>query len=453
LIAWGLFWVLVALSIRCFWWGLQKPDRLYQFPTLFGAAWLFYMVPQAFGALNNPSKFPPQVLHDGGIELALLMSIICVQAGWLGYHSGAWKRRGLWPSPKRRVYSHRRLFHAAVLLYVVGLYFQYKLAALTGGFVAQFTGGGHYGLVWSGLPVRYVFFGQLIYPGLLFALLSFLHRPSAVRGITVAFFSIYPLLTVIFLGRRSTLVFIILVILLSLYFMRRWTPPRWTAIGGGVFVFVAIVIMPQYRTITQYGIDMEQIREIQVRSEVADVFSGTGYAEFDSFIVRAAAVQQDLTFGLGGSFYNAVVSMLVPRQIVGGDVKEALMIRIGSDEDGLWKRYGWVMPYGSNPTGPANAFTEFWYFGALFYYFAAIIVRRIWEGALQKENHGMQIWYVMISILIPTAVVGSIFILPGRLITLYLFLTPMLIYASRRRRLAYRGLPTPPEQNEKFAEQ
>ena len=58
-------------------WGLWERDRIYQFPTLAGVAWLGYIVPQAIGVLNNSRSVPRRVLLDGGLELALFMSALC----------------------------------------------------------------------------------------------------------------------------------------------------------------------------------------------------------------------------------------------------------------------------------------------------------------------------------------------------------------------------------------
>lgn len=434
MIAWFLFFVLLALSLRCFGWGLLKPERLYQFPTLYGAAWLFYMIPQALGVLNNPGKFPEGVLLDGGPELALLMCIFSVQAGWSGYFSKRLHKKVALNKQKYTHYSDIRILQTGIVLYFIGFYAAYLLASLTGGFIEQFTRGGHYQLEWTGLPVRYVFFAQMIYPGLLFSCLAYLYRPNLIRAGIFFLFSLYPIATSVFLGRRSMTVYLLIIIFFSLFFMRRWTPPRPVVFAGFFAMAIFIVIAPQYRTIMQYGADMEQLREIQIQTEIEEIISGESYAEFDALVVASAAINKEKIFGLGVGFYNAIIAQLVPRQLVGEEFKNALKINLWEEKVDPVKLYSWQIPYGSNPTGVANAFSEFWFFGAFIYFFIAVAIRKLWESALFKGNFSAQIWYVMISLLIPVTVVGSLYIIPGNLLVAYCFVTPMLLYARVSRK-------------------
>jgi hypothetical protein len=436
MIAYGLFFVLVALSARCFIWGLLKPDRLYQFPTLFGAAWLFYIVPQALGAVTNPDKYPAWMASDGALELALLMCAMCVQAGWMGYHRRG-PKNGVGAAPQAAPirYSDSRLFIAAIGLYVAGMYAAYMLAELTGGFVEQFSGGGHYALEWRGLTVRYVFFTQLIYLGLAIAWPVYLYRPSLMRAIVLALFSIYPVATTIFLGRRAATAFMLLIIFVGLYLARRWIPPRPVVLAGFVLMAIYVVMAPQYRTITQYGIDMERLREVQIETSLANVISGREYAEFDALVAVVASLNRDKSFTLGTGFYNATIGQLVPRQLVGDEIKDALTIDIWGDEESATPI---DIPFGSNPTGVANAFVEFWFFGILLYYFGAMAVRRVWDAALESGNFSAQIWYLVIAPIIPISVVGSLLVIPGQLLGCYAFIAPMLRFArlSPAHRLA-----------------
>lgn len=432
MISWFLLLVFFALSLRCFAWGVKKSERLYQFPTLFGAAWLFYMVPQALGAVNNPDKFPPGVLQDGGLETSLLMCIACVQAGWSGYHSKWWFKSGGFGALKPVVFSDQRILGAGVALYAMGFYANYLLASLAGGFVKQFSAGGHYALEWSGLPVAYVFFGQFIYPGLLFVCLALFHRPTVFRGAVFLLFSLYPIATTVFLGRRSMTAYLLLIVFLSLFFIRRWAPPKSIVFAGFLAIALFVVIAPQYRTVTQYGLNLEQLKEIQVENSIDDIISGKSYVEYDALVVSSALMNAEGLYGLGTNFYNATIAQLVPRQLVGQEFKSSLTFNLWGEAASTERRYYWVTPYGSNPTGVANAFAEFWFFGALIYYFGGVVVRHLWQNALCRTNHGAQIWYVMISLLVPISVIGSLYIIPGQLLTLYFFITPMLIYARVR---------------------
>ena len=142
-------------------WGLLKKDRVFQYPTIAGVSWLVFFGVQAFASVVNVDKYPSAVLEDGGLIIALVMLCLCAAAGWLGYHR-AGKCRRSWTLPE---FSVEKIFWGGVVLYSIGFFSAYRLGQLCGGFVQQFTGGGHYGLEWAGAPVKYAFFSQLVYPG------------------------------------------------------------------------------------------------------------------------------------------------------------------------------------------------------------------------------------------------------------------------------------------------
>ena len=76
-----LLGLLILVSAGMVVWGFQRPERLYQYPTLAGATWLLCIVPQAIGTVTNPSKIPQAVLASDGLETALSMCILCAGAG------------------------------------------------------------------------------------------------------------------------------------------------------------------------------------------------------------------------------------------------------------------------------------------------------------------------------------------------------------------------------------
>jgi oligosaccharide repeat unit polymerase len=431
MIAWALLLILAGLSLGMLIWGVWSKEHFYQYPTLAGAAWFFFMVPQAVGALIGPSKFPAGVTDDSGIEIALIMCILCAGAGWLGYKSRHWQRLSRFSRPA--YYAPSRLFNAGVLLYLISFYGAYRLAGLTGGFIEQFARGGGSSLEWRGLPVMYSFFSQMMYPAILLCLLGSLRRSNIIRNMIVAIFCLYPICVTVFLGRRSQTAFLALIFLLSLFFVKKWAPPRSVCIAGGIFMAFFIVIAPQYRTIAQFGLNMEEFRQIEVHSSFDEILAGKTYVEFDALVINSAAINRFMEFGFGAGFYNSTIAQLVPRQIVGEELKESLFLPL-EDPLNASRFYGWEMPYGSNPTGPLNAFSEFWFFGALLYYVIGIISRFIWEQATQFGNVKAQVWYVIWSMLIPTSIVGCLFIIPGQLLTFYVFLAALLWYAGRKAR-------------------
>ena len=160
MLSWLLLVLLIVVALGMLVWGVMARERFYQYPTIAGAAWLFYIVPQAVGTLRHPQKLPDAVLKDNALEIALGMCVLCALMGALGYACG--KRSGTGVNQPRPEYSMDKLFLAGVVLCVIGYYGAYLLANLSGGFVAHFVRGGSYKLQWRGEPVMYVFISRLM---------------------------------------------------------------------------------------------------------------------------------------------------------------------------------------------------------------------------------------------------------------------------------------------------
>lgn len=385
--------------------GMMYRDRYYQFPTLFCATWLLYLGPQAIGAVLNKHKYPESLRADYGLELALFFCILCTIAGLAGYACGGRTKRKLF---QYRNYSYDRLFLGGIVLYAVGLWGAYELAQLSGGFIAQFTGGGFYSMEWRGAAVKYSFFSRLVYPGFLLIFLSTLYRPSRYRWIIVCLCVVYPLALTVFAGRRSMTATLAVTILLSLFFAKHWAPSRLIFTTLLVLATAGVILGPAYRSRSQYGLNMQELSQIDARGIISDTFSGERYAEFDMIVYGCAAANRSLAFECGLGFYNATIGALVPRQLVGEEFKSSLFLISKEDVGQLMVRYyNWPIPYGTNPTGPFDAFKQFWFFGCLLYFVLGYVYRHLWAAAYQKANLGAQLWYVYTVLYIPSSIVGS----------------------------------------------
>ena len=127
-----------------------------------------------------------------------------------------------------------------------------------------------------------------------------------------------PTLSVIlFLGRRSKAAELAIAILFSVFFAKRWVPPRVVFVALLVAATIGTILAPAYRTISQYGLDIQQLQEIDAPGIISDVFSGDQYCEFDMIVYGCAAVNRSLRLNYGMGFYNSTIGALVPRQLVG----------------------------------------------------------------------------------------------------------------------------------------
>ncbi len=409
-----LYVLFIAITSGMLIWALLGKDRVFQYPTIAGTSWLAFFGIQAFGAIQNPYKYPQAALDDGGLIIALGMLCLCSAAGWLGYYHAGRSKRTL----RFGELSDQRLFWGGVILYGIGFLAAYKLAQLTGGFAQQFTGGGHYSLEWAGAPIRYNFFSQLIYPALLLVLISTLRRFSRCKLLVCGLFLLYPLAIVVFLGRRGPMGMLAGIILMSLYFTKRIRIPRILCAILPIAAFLVIYYGPAYRSTSQYGLNYDEIANSVSQVDLDAVLKGQKYAEFDVMVVWGAAANRSMAFGYGADFYNNLVSFYVPRQLVGEKIKQSLMIGGFSDKAkaAVARVYNWGPDYGSFLTGPYTAFSQFWFFGCLLYYVFGYVFRLLWQGAYERGNLAAQIWYISCIVMIPNSIMSSIMAIPAQLV-------------------------------------
>jgi hypothetical protein len=428
-----LLLLLVGISVAMVAWGLLRRDRILQYPTLAGATWLLYIVPQALGVLRNPESVPGMALENGGLELALGMSVLCALMSWLGYTHQWGRKRGNPPRIAR--YSGRRTLQAGLALLAVGLLGFQKLVSLTGGWVSFFSTEGSYTLEWRGLPVAYVFFAGALFPALYLLLVSALAGRNPVAWVAAAVGALPLVATAVFLGRRSQTVFLILIVLLALLFVRGWAPPRSVAVGGMLAVAVAVIAAGEYRKHSQIGGDWGEIRYLDPQGMVRSVIRGEEYSEFQFAVVQAAATDRFKEFGMGRGFYNALVANWVPRLLVGDAAKESLFIQAPDYGLQTYAAYQWSPRYGSNPTGINNAFCEFWFFGGFLFFGIGAGFRYLWERAYVTRDLGATLLYACLSPLSMTTIVGNLNGLPSDVLYVLIFTLPAILFARSPQRV------------------
>ena len=420
-----LFYTLCLVCLAGFIEALRSKEGIFQFPFLFAASFLFSLIPQTVSFVFFSERLPPAVAEDYGVELALLMCILCFLAGWLGY------RRPLVQSSTVRkplpVLSHEKMFYAGVALYAIAFYGMWSLAQLAGGFKTQFMGGGHYALTWSGAPVIYAYLIKLMYPALMLCVLSAMHRGSLYKWSIIALFLLYPLATTVFLGRRSGTFYLAVTVAMCLWFQKRVAVPRLLAVAGCLLVGALIILMPEYRgNVNKTGNVRESVESVEVREAINNYLRGERGEGFENFVLGAGARLHSGSFSFGLGFWNALIEDLVPAQLVGADLKKLIMpTGAASDAELFPERYGTSPERGSVDTGPYSVYSQFFLFGCVFYYFMARAYRRLWWHAEEKGNLQAQIWYTATVILIPVSVINSCMVASAALVYSALFLVPI----------------------------
>lgn len=403
----ALFCLLAGLSGFTVLRGLRHKEGVFQFPVLFAGAFAFSIVPQLVNHVFYPGRLPEKVYRDHGVEYGILMCILCLLCGIAGYS----KRPINAPRRPRWVPNVRadKLFWAGLILCGIGFCGAAKLTGLAGGWQARFTEGGHYAMAWSGAPVLWTYVAKLLPFGLVLCLNSALIRGNVLKWSFVVLVMLYPLATIVFLGRRSTLAGFVAILAVSLWFRHRWAPPRLLSIGAMVLAGVLVVLLPQYRTYANRTGDVRAaIAQVDATDTIEAYLHGERQEGADNLIIGIPAQLAYPSYGFGSGLWNGAVAYLVPGQIVGYDLKEALVLPLGATPD-LFSRYCGVSPeFDSFSTGPYSVFAEFSFLGCLVYYLVGRSYRLLWHLASERRHLGVQVLYVSLAIFAPMSVINSI---------------------------------------------
>lgn len=391
-----LLCILLITSIGVLAWSFIRPPRFLQYPAIASLGFLLFILPQAVGSyLENRSQIAALGAIPGFNE-TLLMAILSLGAivfgnkiNLLSYPERGMKQLHI---PPIRLY---RLFGAGIIYFFIAITGFFNLVDLTGGVIAYYSVEGSYGLEWSGLPVVYNFFLKLIFPAFFILYFCSLRMPkNKFFWLFTLLAALIPLADIVFLGRRTHTTYFVLLIILANYFARGRIFKRRQAILLGVLGFLIITSMTEYRRYSQIGGDAEKILQINVLKNIRD----QGAPEFDVGRKIIYAYDQNMEFEYGALFYNKMIKDYVPTAIFSRDFKENLFLKTTDVNELTLKTSGWLrssVQYIA-PTGIAELFQQFWYFGAFIYFFVALFFGRIWHKA-QSGDLSAIVFYAALS--------------------------------------------------------
>lgn len=422
--------VLILIYFLIIIWGLLKRERIYQYPFLVSMFSLVFLGPQIIALLNNPGEFVP----DSAISRVLLMGCFCAIASWLGYLIPIPKK---WLSKAPIKLNQNRLQSIATFYVIVGIIFNFLLFYLPNGNSIGITGQS------SGIVTIYIFAMRgFLYVGFPIILMKALVKNTPLNFFLIAFSLCVPFYHAIFLGRRSSAFLLIISIGLSLYFVRRMLPWRSLAIGGIVFALIMNLNIKDYRNILVSG-DWKQINNIDYIENANDFL-----AHGKTLELRNGALLTDLTaktgrLGWGSLYWDNLVFRFVPGQLIGRDFKKKFQIKNSIEGEHLFSAYGYHKPLGTTPTGIAEAFTQFDYFGAILFALSGFLCKFLYLRSLVWKTALSRVLYINIlqNSVLDTVVIGHSWFICAAF-TLIIFALPLIILCrqgSSYRNLSYLG--------------
>lgn len=417
----SLTWIFTGFVLYLLACGLfSRPERMYQFPFLAGVMTFGFLLPQLPALVND------QFLPSGAYAKTMAMGILSLAMLVLGWRMAKRPIRLLSMS-----FSERRLMWAAAGLSAFGAAFYFLLSRLPGEVSI--------GVQMTGMPVVYLFFAQLMPYGLAISLLCFVRRPSWFALAIILFDLFFYLDRILVTGKRAEAIQLFLMILLAVWFYRRMVVPRiimFVGIFAGTFLMTS---MGDYRQITRAasGFVLDDIMEIDYAANFNKTLERGGL-EMRNAVQLIDEVDRRLEFDYGKFHWNRIVFTFVPAQLVGADIKEAL--RLDTPEPS--RDYNPIT--GTTETGLVDAFSSFWYFGALKFFVLAWAMRRLWETAMAGEMLG-QLTYMLSIVPAMHAISHQTDWVVTVWLHMALFLIPVLSFCRIRNSSVY--LPMPPQRS------
>jgi len=404
---WPMTWIFILIVAWYFAAGIQRAEKMYQFPFLASVMTLGFIVPQLPALANDP------FLPSGAYVKTMLMGVLCLLMLRLGWSETAR------PFPfLNQTFSHRKLLIAAGFLSVIGAYFYFLLSRLPGEVSI--------GVQMTGMPVVYLFFARLMTYGLAIALLCFTSRPTLTAALIIGFDLILYFDRIIVTGKRAEALELVLMILLAIWFHRHWIVPRWLMVAGILIGTFAMTSMSDYRQITRAhsGVVWDQVMEIDVVGNFEETLKEGGL-EMRNAVQRIDEIDRRLEFDYGKFHWNKLVFTFVPAQLVGTSFKEGLMLNTPKPERSYQPLTG------TTETGFVDAFSSFWYFGALKFFILSYLVCRIWKAALAGGT-AAQLVYMMSIVPAMHAISHQTDWVVQVWVHMALFLVPVLAFARFR---------------------
>lgn len=362
--------------------GLAKPARFFEYPYFMAGIFAVFILPQAVSLLRFPGAANPEA-----VSAALLMTNLCLAACLVGYCIPPNRSIARFTSVRVNL---DRLFATGIVFIICGFFFNFLISRIEPDEMGSLTR-------WSGPATIYLFFAQLVYPGLSIALTIALKRGGGLPWLATVVAAWIPLQAILIAGRREQTALFVLTIALTLFYQRRWIPPRTAVFAALAFALLAIPATGTYRTAMAEQ-NFEAVREIDL------IGNFNKFLNLESILeLRNAAMIMDATastsgYEFGGGYWDELVFRFVPAQLLGTDFKEGLMFRPSEDrlEEEMEMR-GFQMAGGSTKTGIGDSFQQFGYLGFAFFLLLAVLFRTLWLTSIQPSAVFAQLLYIQTS--------------------------------------------------------
>lgn len=411
---------LLIICIILFLEGINKRQKVYQFPFFMAAIFASFIMPQAFALVNTSSE--SYSIPESAITRVLLMSCLCLTMCWVGYQlpiPQSWFRK------KPIEIDSKRLSSLIIIYIILGIFFWLLVFNSPGGMKLSGTSTGAFTIL--------IFFARLFTnTGFVLALMNFFKTSDKAYSLLIlACASIMPLYRAFWFGRRTDLAAIILAIGISFYLFRRYVPPLSVIVIALVLATVLIPFLGQQRGILSGK--WNNLEQLEYTKDIEKVIKGETALELRNGALMIDAAASSGVYEWGKIYWNNLVFRYVPAQLLGRDFKNSLTLNKVSYNRFLLYKYNYRVPTGSTPTGIADSFTQFDYFGSLFFALMAIFYKWLWYRASFQNSSMAQIVYMVACTYAMTAVTHATADFIPNILFALISLFPIIWFASYKK--------------------
>lgn len=382
--------------------------HIFSFPVLFCGSWLIFVIASFVEFALSDSALYRFYLEEGVIDAALTMIALSVVAGLVGHAIGARSMR-LYPTAAAAI---RPATHVVRLMtfnsLVIGAlsYGAFFLLIRHGGGIYQYIFlSGAYAIRWEGAPVYYVFVVRFIYVAIVIQLWLWARTRVRLHLIFALALSIIPFINIFFIFRRSEVIVIGAIYGYFLVNYFGWRMGRLTIMGAAAVVALIMRLFPLLRT--------EEAKVRPWSDLLVDAIAPRetfDNSEIGSSLYRIYATIETGSFEYGALLWNALVKQFLPGTLV-GDFKNTLLIPTVTAFESSEVNFFFYL----SPVGFAQAFQQFWFFGALIFF-----ILGFWSSRLERRRFASprtEIFSVLILPFLITGITADLSVLFTRILT------------------------------------
>jgi hypothetical protein len=367
---------LLGISITSFLHGLLKTNWILRFPFWGGIVFLVFITFPLIGIEHEGS-----VVHGSVLRFSFI-ALLCLIGIFVGDY---WAQKVQIPPQREKEYPEElnaQNLNVFIFLYcTVGFYCYWRIRTM-------FYSGES---VMTGHALLFNFFVNLLVFSIVLLAVNFNLIHWIIRLEVIILGGTYFFGQIVFFGRRQTMMILFFLLMLTAWFRWHQLPRRKWVIVGIVVGFVVIFSIGEYRNAVGalYSSQAKSIGEISFINNVwIKCFKPSPEVMGGILVTDATAHAGE--FDMGTFHWNRLVFNFVPKQLVGSEFKQSLMIGNAN----IKEMTDYEISEATTLTGVTDSFVSFGYFGFIKF----IIVAFCMGYWLRLANAGSR-WYQTLYIL------------------------------------------------------